>query len=156
MPFGINYLPYFCIDRSFATNVFLVNLSSSVASSVANYLVPLICNRSLLFSIGCKNCAGVAPDVFGIEEDFGRARVYSQSGRPELVQQAIDSWYVLSLSLCCMSWYSGFFRWSRRYILYLAGRKSNYSLLGFSLQGSCKLFYNKITNDKPCASFSSS
>ncbi|TQE05535.1 hypothetical protein C1H46_008870 [Malus baccata] len=25
--------------------------------------------------IGCKNCASVAPDVFGIEEDFGRARV---------------------------------------------------------------------------------
>ncbi|KAG5545064.1 hypothetical protein RHGRI_017510 [Rhododendron griersonianum] len=41
--------------------------------------------------IGCKNCANVAPDVFSIEEDFGRARVYSQSGRPELVQQAIDS-----------------------------------------------------------------
>lgn len=41
--------------------------------------------------IGCKNCANVAPDVFGIEEDFGRARVYSQCGQPELVQQAIDS-----------------------------------------------------------------
>ncbi|XP_052179170.1 chaperone protein dnaJ C76, chloroplastic [Diospyros lotus] len=41
--------------------------------------------------IGCKNCANVAPDVFGIEEDFGRARVYSQCGNPELVQQAIDS-----------------------------------------------------------------
>ncbi|KAL6329061.1 hypothetical protein AAG906_007351 [Vitis piasezkii] len=41
--------------------------------------------------IGCKNCANVAPDVFGIEEDFGRARVYSQCGKPELVQQAIDS-----------------------------------------------------------------
>ncbi|KAE9456667.1 hypothetical protein C3L33_11430, partial [Rhododendron williamsianum] len=41
--------------------------------------------------IGCKNCANVAPDVFNIEEDFGRARVYSQAGRPELVQQAIDS-----------------------------------------------------------------
>jgi len=37
----------------------------------------------------------VAPDVFGIEEDFGRARVYSQCGNPELVQQAIDTWYVL-------------------------------------------------------------
>ncbi|KAI6673146.1 hypothetical protein NL676_001052 [Syzygium grande] len=41
--------------------------------------------------IGCKNCANVAPDVFAIEEDFGRARVYSQCGKPELVQQAIDS-----------------------------------------------------------------
>ncbi|XP_020098883.1 uncharacterized protein LOC109717480 [Ananas comosus] len=41
--------------------------------------------------IGCKNCANLAPDVFRIEEDFGRARVYCQSGNPDLVQQAIDS-----------------------------------------------------------------
>ncbi|MED6191647.1 hypothetical protein PIB30_001922 [Stylosanthes scabra] len=41
--------------------------------------------------IGCKNCTHVAPDVFAIEEDFGRARVYSQCGDPEIVQQAIDS-----------------------------------------------------------------
>ncbi|KAL7000581.1 hypothetical protein U1Q18_001731 [Sarracenia purpurea var. burkii] len=41
--------------------------------------------------IGCKNCTNVAPDVFGIEEDFGRARVYGQCGKPELIQQAIDS-----------------------------------------------------------------
>ncbi|XP_059665040.1 chaperone protein dnaJ C76, chloroplastic [Cornus florida] len=41
--------------------------------------------------IGCKNCANVAPDVFRIEEDFGRARVYSQSGNRDKVQQAIDS-----------------------------------------------------------------
>ncbi|KAJ8625136.1 hypothetical protein MRB53_033666 [Persea americana] len=41
---------------------------------------------------GCKNCANVAPDVFGIEENFGRARVCNQSGNPDLVQQAIDSW----------------------------------------------------------------
>ncbi|KAJ6723594.1 hypothetical protein OIU74_008039 [Salix koriyanagi] len=41
--------------------------------------------------IGCKNCANLAPDVFGIEEDFGRARVYSQCGDPQLVQQAIES-----------------------------------------------------------------
>ena len=27
-----------------------------------------------------------------IEEDFGRARVYNQSGNQELVQEAIDSW----------------------------------------------------------------
>uniref|UniRef100_A0A7N0TIV5 Uncharacterized protein n=2 Tax=Kalanchoe fedtschenkoi TaxID=63787 RepID=A0A7N0TIV5_KALFE len=41
--------------------------------------------------IGCKNCANLAPDVFGIEEDFGRARVHRQCGNPDLVQQAIDS-----------------------------------------------------------------
>ncbi|XP_022147843.1 chaperone protein dnaJ C76, chloroplastic [Momordica charantia] len=41
--------------------------------------------------IGCKNCANVAPDVFGIEEDFGRARVYSQCGNAQRVQEAIDS-----------------------------------------------------------------
>ncbi|WVZ00418.1 hypothetical protein V8G54_026487 [Vigna mungo] len=44
--------------------------------------------------IGCKNCANVAPDVFEIEEDFGRARAFNQCGNPELVQQAIDSWYL--------------------------------------------------------------
>ncbi|KAF3557307.1 hypothetical protein F2Q69_00010557 [Brassica cretica] len=27
--------------------------------------------------IGCKNCANVAPDIFKIEEDFGRARAWS-------------------------------------------------------------------------------
>ncbi|KAJ8438198.1 hypothetical protein Cgig2_001916 [Carnegiea gigantea] len=32
--------------------------------------------------IGCKNCANVASDVFKIEEDFGRARVYKQCGNP--------------------------------------------------------------------------
>ncbi|PON99995.1 hypothetical protein TorRG33x02_041230 [Trema orientale] len=47
---------------------------------------------SILPFAGCKNCANVAPDVFGIEEDFGRARVYNQCGNPGLVQQAIDSW----------------------------------------------------------------
>lgn len=41
--------------------------------------------------IGCKNCANVAPDVFRIEEDFGRARACSQSGNPALIQEAIDS-----------------------------------------------------------------
>uniref|UniRef100_A0A7C9DXL0 J domain-containing protein n=1 Tax=Opuntia streptacantha TaxID=393608 RepID=A0A7C9DXL0_OPUST len=41
--------------------------------------------------IGCKNCANVAPDVFKIEEDFGRARVYKQRGMCDLVQQAIES-----------------------------------------------------------------
>ncbi|KAH9615406.1 hypothetical protein KSS87_003318 [Heliosperma pusillum] len=41
--------------------------------------------------IGCKNCANVAPDVFQIEEDFGRARAYKQCGYADLVQQAIDT-----------------------------------------------------------------
>lgn len=41
--------------------------------------------------IGCKNCANMAPKVFKIEEDFGRARVYSQCGINGLVQQAIES-----------------------------------------------------------------
>lgn len=41
---------------------------------------------------GCKNCANVCPNVFKIEEDFGRSRVYSQSGSTELIQDAIDSW----------------------------------------------------------------
>ncbi|XP_007048743.2 PREDICTED: chaperone protein dnaJ 16 [Theobroma cacao] len=41
--------------------------------------------------IGCKNCANVASDVFRIEEDFGRARVHSQCGNPELIEQAIES-----------------------------------------------------------------
>lgn len=41
--------------------------------------------------IGCKNCANVCPNVFKIEEDFGRSRVYSQSGSTELIQDAIDS-----------------------------------------------------------------
>jgi len=30
---------------------------------------------------------------FKIEEDFGRARVYDQSGSTELIQKAIDSWW---------------------------------------------------------------
>ncbi|KAL5707461.1 hypothetical protein ACHQM5_018361 [Ranunculus cassubicifolius] len=41
--------------------------------------------------IGCKNCANVAPTVFEIEEDFGRARVHCQSGYSDIVQQAIES-----------------------------------------------------------------
>ena len=43
-------------------------------------------------SPGCKNCANVCSKVFQIEEDFGRARVYDQSGSTELIQEAIDSW----------------------------------------------------------------
>uniref|UniRef100_A0A0D9WIX7 J domain-containing protein n=2 Tax=Leersia perrieri TaxID=77586 RepID=A0A0D9WIX7_9ORYZ len=41
--------------------------------------------------IGCKYCANVCPNVFRIEEDYGRSRVYSQSGSTELIQEAIDS-----------------------------------------------------------------
>ncbi|KAL6618891.1 hypothetical protein ACP70R_034030 [Stipagrostis hirtigluma subsp. patula] len=41
--------------------------------------------------IGCKNCANICPNVFQIEEDFGRSRVYSQTGNTELIQDAIDS-----------------------------------------------------------------
>lgn len=41
--------------------------------------------------IGCKNCANICPGVFEIEEDFGRSRVYSQSGSTEQIQDAIDS-----------------------------------------------------------------
>ncbi|VAH79472.1 unnamed protein product [Triticum turgidum subsp. durum] len=41
--------------------------------------------------IGCKNCANVCSKVFEIEEDYGRARVYNQSGNEELIQEAIDS-----------------------------------------------------------------
>ena len=54
----------------------------------------MLCNCTSNPWTGCKNCANVACDVFGIEEEFGRARVYSQCGKPELVQQAIDSWYI--------------------------------------------------------------
>ena len=46
----------------------------------------------LSFFACCKNCDNVAPDVFSIEKDFGKARVYNQYGDLELVQQAIESW----------------------------------------------------------------
>lgn len=41
--------------------------------------------------IGCKNCANVCSKVFQIEEDFGRARVYDQSGDIKLIEEAIES-----------------------------------------------------------------
>ncbi|KAF0920198.1 hypothetical protein E2562_034013 [Oryza meyeriana var. granulata] len=41
--------------------------------------------------IGCKNCANVCSKVFQIEEDYGRARVYNQSGNADLIQEAIDT-----------------------------------------------------------------
>ncbi|XP_039003912.1 chaperone protein dnaJ C76, chloroplastic-like [Hibiscus syriacus] len=49
--------------------------------------------------IGCKNCANVTCDVFRIEADFGRARVHSQFGNPELVQHAIDGGPVYCIHL---------------------------------------------------------
>ncbi|KAL5707484.1 hypothetical protein ACHQM5_018382 [Ranunculus cassubicifolius] len=47
--------------------------------------------KSFSVHVGCKNCANVAPTVFEIEEDFGRARVHCQSGYSDIVQQAIES-----------------------------------------------------------------
>ncbi|CAN6830782.1 unnamed protein product [Brassica oleracea] len=44
--------------------------------------------------IGCKNCANVAPDIFKIEEDFGRARACNQRGNPDLLQQAVETWLI--------------------------------------------------------------
>ncbi|XP_010506112.1 PREDICTED: uncharacterized protein LOC104782785 isoform X1 [Camelina sativa] len=41
--------------------------------------------------IGCKNCANVAPDIFEIEEDFGRARACNQRGNPDLIQLAVET-----------------------------------------------------------------
>ncbi|KAL3699856.1 hypothetical protein R1sor_017878 [Riccia sorocarpa] len=41
--------------------------------------------------IGCKNCAHTAPESFEIEEEYGRARVFSQSGDPVLVERAIQT-----------------------------------------------------------------
>merc|ERR1719162_1034946 len=41
--------------------------------------------------IGCTYCAGVARNTFFIEDDAGRARVFSQgTDDPEVVQEAID------------------------------------------------------------------
>lgn len=55
---------------------------------------------TLMLRPGCKNCANVASDVFAIEDDYGRARAYSQCGKRDLVQQAIDSWYSLLQNFC--------------------------------------------------------
>lgn len=43
---------------------------------------------------GCKNCANCAESTFGIEDLYGRARVFNQKGDcPSKVQEAIDTWY---------------------------------------------------------------
>ena len=68
-----------------------VNRSFSFGSWVAQLIYLCGCTAA-----GCKNCANICPNVFQIEEDFGRSRVYSQSGSTELIQDAIDSWWDLS------------------------------------------------------------
>lgn len=67
----------------------------SVTSLFFHFL--LITSPSSSILTGCKNCTNVCKAVFTIEEDFGRARVYSQSGNHDLIQQAIDSWYDFAL-----------------------------------------------------------
>ena len=45
-----------------------------------------------LTCIGCKHCAHVSPNIFYIEENIGRARVYNQDGDEEdTIQEAIDT-----------------------------------------------------------------
>ncbi|XP_051129888.1 chaperone protein dnaJ C76, chloroplastic-like [Andrographis paniculata] len=51
--------------------------------------------------IGCKNCANVCPEVFSIEEDFGRARAYCQIGVHDSVQAAVES-----CPVSCIHWTS--------------------------------------------------
>ncbi|KAL2651990.1 hypothetical protein R1flu_020118 [Riccia fluitans] len=41
--------------------------------------------------IGCKNCAHTAPETFEIEDEYGRARAFSQTGNPVLVERAIQT-----------------------------------------------------------------
>ncbi|MBE9047492.1 ferredoxin [Pleurocapsales cyanobacterium LEGE 10410] len=42
--------------------------------------------------IGCKNCTHVAVNTFYIEPEYGRARVFDQSGdAEELIEEAIDT-----------------------------------------------------------------
>lgn len=72
-----------CIGNIYLTYIFF--LRSYYYLMIGIYIV---------FTTGCKNCANVCSNVFTIEEDFGRARAYDQNGNPDLVQQAIDSWYL--------------------------------------------------------------
>lgn len=71
------YTPFSLGFLIFSQSVFKVNDGVS--------LLPFHC-------IGCKNCANVCSDVFAIEEDFGRARAYNQSGLRDSVEQAVESW----------------------------------------------------------------
>lgn len=41
--------------------------------------------------IGCTHCASAAPGTFFLEKDYGRARVFDQTGEPEsIIETAID------------------------------------------------------------------
>jgi len=52
--------------------------------------------------IGCGHCAHVARNTFFLEQDFGRARVISQSGdSEEIVQEAIAT-----CPVDCIDWVS--------------------------------------------------
>ena len=42
--------------------------------------------------IGCTYCSCVATNTFGMEKNYGRARVFRQDGDdPDLIQEAIDT-----------------------------------------------------------------
>ena len=50
--------------------------------------------------IGCKNCINVCPKTFGLEDTFGRARVFRQGVDSEtLVEEAIDT-----CPVSCIHW----------------------------------------------------
>lgn len=50
--------------------------------------------------IGCKNCCNVCPKSFGLEDVFGRARVFNQKGDvPDKLQEAIDT-----CPVSCIHW----------------------------------------------------
>ncbi|KAK9846614.1 hypothetical protein WJX81_007606 [Elliptochloris bilobata] len=50
--------------------------------------------------IGCRNCNNVCPQTFGMEDDYGRARVMQQRVDPdEKVQEAIDT-----CPVSCIHW----------------------------------------------------
>ena len=52
--------------------------------------------------IGCRNCNNIAPKTFGMEEEFGRARVMKQGvDTDEKIQESIDS-----CPVSCIHWVS--------------------------------------------------
>ena len=52
--------------------------------------------------IGCRNCNNVCPKTFGMEEEYGRARVMQQKvDDPERIQEAIDT-----CPVSCIHWVS--------------------------------------------------